>query len=62
MGNRAATTQMTKAETVVAIDEYAFMVAPLGHAAPPLLSTKRTITLAHRACEMMFLPILTRAW
>jgi hypothetical protein len=58
MGYRAATTQMTETETVVAIDQYALMVAPLGHAAPPLLSTGSTITLAHRLCEI---PLLKRA-
>jgi hypothetical protein len=54
MGNRTTTPQMTKTETVVAIDQNTLMVAPLGHAALPLLSTMRTITLVHRAREMLF--------
>jgi hypothetical protein len=55
MGDRAATAQVTETKTVMAVDEYTLVVAPLGHAAPPLLSTERTITLAHRLCEMAFL-------
>lgn len=54
MGNRTTTPQMTKTETVVAVDQNTLVVAPLGHAAPPLLSTARTITRARWAGEMLF--------
>jgi hypothetical protein len=54
MGNSATTPQMTKAKTIVAVDQNTFMVAPSGHAAPPFLSSARTIARAHWTYEMLF--------